>query len=72
MMANAKKKEGPAIYFMNNCKASIETLPPLPRDDDNLDDVDSDAEDHIYDAVRYRVLKGSNRMATKIKVVYPN
>ena len=48
MMANAKKKEGPAIYFMNNCKASIEILPPLPRDDDNLDDVDSDAEDHCF------------------------
>lgn len=27
---------------------------------------------NCYDAVRYRVLKGSNRMATEIKVVYPN
>lgn len=67
----AKTKEGPAIYFMDNCRAAISTLPVLPRNPDIPDDVDTDAEDHPYDDVRYRVLAGSNRIATHINVTYP-
>ena len=63
--------EGPGLYFMQNCKASIELLPTLPRDEKKLDDVDTSSEDHMYDAVRYRVLKGSNRAATKFKMLLP-
>lgn len=63
--------EGPGLYFMDNCRASIGILPTLPRDEDNLDDVDTDAEDHIWDDVRYRVLSSSNRYATKIDVTQP-
>ena len=55
----ATRKEEPALYFMENCKASIETIPYLPRDETKPDDVDSNAEDHCYDMVRYRVLSGS-------------
>ena len=64
----ASIKEGPAIYFMRNCTNAIELIPPLPRDEKDLDDVDTNAEDHIWDAVRYRVLSGSNHLATKIKI----
>lgn len=63
--------EGSAIYFMDNCKASIEILPTLPRDDEKIDDVDTDAEDHPYDMTRYRVMKGANRKATSVKVTMP-
>lgn len=63
--------EGPALYFMANCTASIEILPTLPRDEKNIDDVDTDAEDHPYDMVRYRVLKGANKKATSVKVKIP-
>lgn len=48
--------ERPAIYFMDNCRNAIAQLPVLPRDPKKPDDVDTDAEDHAYDAVRYRVL----------------
>lgn len=65
-LRNATIKEGPAVYFTRNCQACIEIIPNLPRDPDKPEDVDSDAEDHIWDAVRYRVLKGSNRWATTI------
>lgn len=61
-------REGPGLYFMNNCRASIEILPRLPRNDDDLDDVDTTAEDHPYDMVRYRVLKGNNRFADTVDV----
>lgn len=64
------KGEGPGIYFMTNCIASITLIPALPRDEDDPDDVDTDAEDHAYDMVRYRVLAGSNRNATTIKVTH--
>jgi hypothetical protein len=64
-------REGVArLYFMDNCRASIATLPTLPRDEDDPDDVDTDAEDHPYDMVRYRVLKGANRVARKVKVKF--
>lgn len=67
----AIEKEGPALYFMSNCVASIEILPTLPRDEDKIDDVDTHAEDHLYDMVRYRVLKGANRKASVVKVKMP-
>lgn len=67
----AVKGEGPAIYFMRNCVASIELLPTLPRDPIKLDDVDTKAEDHCYDMVRYRCLKGANKAASKYKILKP-
>lgn len=70
--AMVKREEIPHLYFMDNCRASIATLPTLPRDEDNMDDVDTDAEDHPYDMVRYRVLKGANRWATKLNVKMPS
>lgn len=48
--------EHPAIYFMENCRASISTLPTLKRDENKREDVDTNTEDHVYDMVRYRVL----------------
>lgn len=63
--AAVKGKEEPHIYFMENCKASLGTIPTLPRDDKKLDDVDTTSEDHAYDMCRYRVLKSSTRYAGK-------
>lgn len=63
--------EGPAIYFTRNCQAAIMTLPGLPRDEDDEDDVDTDSEDHVYDDVRYRLLAGNRRGATQIDVSHP-
>lgn len=64
------KSENPHIYFMNNCVASISTLPILPRDEKNLDDVDTQAEDHVYDMVRYRILDGVGNGSTLIQINY--
>lgn len=65
--AGKEAPENPAIYFMDHCRSAISHLPVLPRDKKDPDDVDSDAEDHDYDMVRYRVLAGK-RPATAIKL----
>jgi hypothetical protein len=64
-------KEKPGFYIMRNCKVALATLPVLPRDEDDMDDVDTDSEDHAYDGIRYRMLKGNNRYATNIKAKQP-
>lgn len=65
----ATRGEGPGIYFMEHCSGAIQTIPVLPRDEDDPDDVDTAAEDHPWDGVRYRVLKSANRLATSVKLV---
>jgi hypothetical protein len=62
------KREGKGIYYMENCVSSAATLPVLPRDPNNIEDVDSDAEDHQYDEWRYRCLHDPQRLTTKLKV----
>ena len=48
-------REEPGIFVFSNCKQFIRTVPGIPRDDKDLDDVNTDAEDHIADECRYRV-----------------
>lgn len=69
--ASVKREGLPGLYFMDCCQASIQTIPALPRDEVKIDDVDTASEDHAYDQARYRVLKGSNRMARGVKVNWP-
>ncbi len=72
MLYNAKTGEGPGLYFVDECIASISTIPVLPRDEKNKDDIDTTAEDHAYDMVRYRVLKAGARLAGKsMRVTFP-
>ena len=48
--------ESPQLKFFNNCKNLIRTLPLLPVDKHNPEDVDTYSEDHAYDALRYGVM----------------
>lgn len=41
----------PMLRFTVRCKETIRTLPALPYDPDKPEDVDTDAEDHAYDAL---------------------
>lgn len=56
--------ENPALYIMDHCRSAIAQLPVLPRDPKNPDDVDTSAEDHMYDAIRYRVLASKPMLKT--------
>jgi len=48
-------REDPGLFICERCDQFRRTFPVLPRDDKNLDDVNTDAEDHIADETRYRV-----------------
>ena len=41
------------IYIMDCCHHLIRTLPMIPTDSVNLDDIDTDSEDHAADTLRY-------------------
>lgn len=56
--------ENPVIGFMEHCRATISLLPTLPRDEKKPDDVDTNAEDHAYDDIRYEVLASERQAMT--------
>jgi hypothetical protein len=39
----------PMLYVFNTCKHFIRTVPALVYDESNVEDIDTDGEDHIYD-----------------------
>lgn len=43
----------PMLYVFNTCKHFIRTFPALVYSQRNIEDIDTDGEDHIYDEVRY-------------------
>lgn len=46
----------PMFYIFNTCLHTWRTLPDLVMDRDNLEDVDTDQDDHIYDCDRYALM----------------
>jgi hypothetical protein len=48
--------EQPRLVFFNNCTNTVSQLPALPLDKKNPEDVDTRAEDHLYDALRYGIM----------------
>jgi hypothetical protein len=51
----AKAREKPGLFVFSNCEQFLRTVPVLPRDEKDMDDVDTEAEDHVGDEVRYRL-----------------
>ena len=51
-----KPMEEPGLFVFDNCRQWIRTVPVLPRDERDADDVDTNAEDHTGDETRYRVM----------------
>jgi len=47
----------PGLVVFSTCANLIRTLPALPYDKVNVEDVDTDAEDHAYDALKYGLTK---------------
>lgn len=53
--ANIQPMEDPGFFVFKTCRHTIRTVPALPRDSKNIEDVNTDAEDHIGDMIRYRL-----------------
>src|ERR1700674_4710234 len=45
--------ESPMLFVFSTCRDLIRTLPALQHDPDRPEDLDTDAEDHAADEVRY-------------------
>jgi len=43
----------PMLYVFKNCRAFIRTIPGLMYDENRVEDLDTDGEDHVADEVRY-------------------
>lgn len=46
----------PRLVIFSTCKNLIAQLPSIPLDKNNPEDVDTNAEDHLYDALRYGIM----------------
>lgn len=47
----------PMLYVFDTCKHFIRTVPNLVYDETDVEDVDTDGEDHVYDQLRYICMK---------------
>lgn len=58
-------REEPGLFVFRSCQDGfIRTVPTIPRDTIDLDDVDTEAEDHAADESRYVILSVGSRFAT--------
>jgi hypothetical protein len=48
-------RENPGLFVFDCCEQTIRTVPSAPRKETDLDDLDTDSEDHVADEIRYRV-----------------
>lgn len=57
----------PGILFFETCSELLRTLPELIHDDTNPEDLDTDGEDHLADALRYLLMSRPPRSRAKPK-----
>jgi hypothetical protein len=66
--ALSDRPEEPGLSVFSTCTDGfIRTVPVLPRDERNPEDVDTDSEDHCYDEVGYR-LTATRKTARRVRV----
>ena len=57
-------REDKGIFVLDRCDNFIRTVPVLPRKPSDMDDVDTDAEDHIADETRYRIRRRNREITS--------
>lgn len=62
-ITDPREKKG--FYVFDNCTQIIRTLPTLPRDEKKTDDINTEAEDHLYDVIRYRITMPKRDLSTQ-------
>jgi hypothetical protein len=56
-------REQPGLFVCRNCNHFLRTVPSLPLSEVDMDDVDTEAEDHVADEVRYRAISKERSVA---------
>lgn len=69
LMAQAGQPDVPGLYISKSCAYVWETLPSLPRDPRNPEDLDTRAIDHAADAIRYGCLQEKQVLFTGISTM---
>lgn len=59
----------PMLYVFDTCKHFIRTIPALVYDEADVEDVDTEGEDHIYDELRYVCMR--NPIAPRVRSTPP-
>ena len=59
-------REEPGLFVWSTCVHWLRTVPTLPRDEKDMDDVDSASEDHCGDETRYRTPPGSHARRRRV------
>jgi Terminase large subunit, T4likevirus-type, N-terminal len=54
-------RERPGLFVCENCVEFLRTVPTLQRSDSNPEDVDTESDDHLFDAIRYYLRKERSR-----------
>lgn len=67
LLADAGKPDMPGLYVSRKCQIWWQTVPSLPRDPRNPEDVDSTAADHAADACRYGCIGRSQIPRIEVK-----
>lgn len=62
--ATQRPMERPGIFIFANCFHTIRTLPNLENDSRKIEDIDTDGEDHLWDVIRYRLLRSVKSIKT--------
>lgn len=60
-----EKETKPGVYFFENCRNAIRTIPALVHDDHRPEDVNTKGEDHAADAVRYGLMRVGSEKARR-------
>jgi hypothetical protein len=58
----------PGLIVFNSCVNTIRTIPALPYDRNKAEDVDTDAEDHLYDTWRYGLVNQRPAVMPELKL----
>lgn len=67
-LGSESSSDYPGLYICHNCVNIIRTVPSLTRDEKKPEDINKqgNVEDHLYDAIRYRVL--TDTLAPSVEV----
>ena len=60
-----ERMEEAGLFVFSTCRQFIRTVPSLPRDGRDMEDLDTSTEDHIADACRYRIMRVTSRLITQ-------